>query len=588
MKNLTSLRTQMKERGLDAYLIVSGDPHSSEIVANHWRVREWFSGFTGSAGLVVVTQKEAGLWTDGRYFIQAEKELEGTGISLFKDGEPGVPKYTEFLADKLPKNGRLGFDGRTIDYTEFEIIKKALSHKNISYAYLEDVAGNLWADRPQMPTGKAFYHEAKFSGPENKLEIVRNKMKEKGYSFYLVSGLDDICWLANIRGSDVLHSPLVYSYVLITEKEACLFVDTKKVLDITAKLNTAGFTISEYDSLPEKLKNLSKSGSILLNGKKTNIMLTEALPGSLTIVQKPSLDIIPLLKAVKSETEIANMRNAYVRDSKVIVKTLIHIEEILDHGNEITECDVVEFLAESRKKEEYSLGDSFSTIVGYGANAAMMHYRPVNGGATIKPEGLLLIDTGGQYLDGTTDTTRTFPVGPITDEMKKDFTLVLKGHINLANAIFLKGTTGYALDVLARQPLWQNCQNYRSGTGHGIGFCLGVHEGPQNIAPKPNTTELLPGMVVSNEPGVYKEGRYGIRTENIILIEEYKQTEDGTFLNFTPLTYVPISIDALDISLLTIEETKYLNDYHKAVFDMLSPLLNEKENAWLKNATRPV
>jgi len=588
MEKLAALRAQMKERGLDAYLIVSGDAHSSEYVADHWRVREWFSGFTGSNGTVVVTLSEAGLWTDGRYFIQAAKELDGTGITLYKSGEPNVPDYKKFLGEKLPEEGRLGFDGRTIDATEFHGIKRALANKKIAFAYQEDVVGNLWAARPPMPTGMAFAHEPRFAGIEDKLQMVREKMKERDFTSYLIVALDDIAWLTNMRGSDVPNTPVVYAYALVTDKDAHLFIDQAKVANIADKLKSQGFTIHDYHALTAKLRTMPRTGTMLFNGKKTNVLLSEAIPLGLKIMRKMDSDIIPKLKSVKSETEIANTKNAYIKDSIVIIKTLIWIEDSLKQNKTITECDISAYLAELRKSQEHCLGDSFNTIAAYGENAALMHYRPENGGATIKQEGLLLIDTGGQYLDGTTDTTRTIPVGAITEEMINDFTLVLKGHINLAQAKFLKGTTGHALDVLARQPLWQECQNYKCGTGHGIGYCLGVHEGPQNIAQKLNTIELAPGMLVTNEPGVYKEGRYGIRTENVLLVEKHAEAEDGIFLKFTPLTYVPISQSALNVELLTSQEKSYLNDYHKSVLETLSPLLSETEVEWLKNATKEI
>ena len=587
MEKLTALRAQMKERGLDGYVITSGDAHSSEYVSPYWRVREWLSGFTGSSGLVVVTATKAGLWTDGRYFIQAAKELEGTGIDLYKVGEPDVPKYTEFLKENLPPEGRLGFDGRTVTATEYGALKKQL--KNISFAYQEDIAGNLWAARPPLPHGEAFEHEQKFAGTVNKLQVVRDKMKEKKITTYLIVALDDIAWLTNIRGTDIPSTPVVYAYALITEKDAHLFIDLKKVpKQLEAKLITQGFTLNDYHALTAKLRTMPTGGKLLYNGKKTNVLLSEAIPSGIKLATKPEMDIIPLLKAIKSDEELANIKNAYTKESIVIVKMLKWLEDSMHLNKHLTEIDVVKFLSEKRLEQAYCLGDSFPTIAAYGANAAQMHYRVENMGAQIKYEGFLLVDTGGQYLDGTTDTTRTIPMGELTQEMIKDFTLVLKGHINLASAVFLKGTTGHALDILARQPLWMEHQNYRSGTGHGIGYCLGVHEGPQNIAQLSNTVALAPGMLVTNEPGVYKEGKYGIRTENVLLVQELTKNDDGTFYNFTPITYCPINTSAIDKSILSQSELEYLNTYHKKVYETLAPLLTPDEGAWLKRVTKEI
>ena len=590
MEKVTALRKLMTERGLDAYVIPSGDPHASEYITDHWRTRQWLSGFTGSAGLVVVTQTEAGLWTDGRYFIQAVQELEGTGIDLFKSGEPDVPKYSAFLTEKLPSNGRLGFDGRTLPSEDFETLKKALKDKNITFAYQEDLIGKLWGERPPMPTCPAFEHEPQFAGKcaSEKLADVRAKMAEKKITAYLVTALDDIAWLLNIRGNDILRTPVVYSYVLITEKDAHVFIDPGKIKTIAAKLTSLGFTLHGYDALPKLLSKLPTNGKLYYNSTKTNTLLAEAIPKGYKSLRKSEADIIPLLKAVKSETEISNIKNAFIKEGAVLVQFLKWLDESIGK-TELTESDVAEKLTALRKAQPHYLEDSFETISAYGANAALMHYRFEGKGAVLRPEGFLLVDTGGQYLDGTTDTTRTIPLGDVTDEMKRDYTLVLKGHIALARARFLDGTTGHALDVLARQPLWQAGINYRCGTGHGIGYCLGVHEGPQSISPRrENAVALVPGMLLSNEPGVYKEGLYGIRTENILLVTTEIENEDGIFLGFTPVTYCPVDLSVVDKALLSEDEREYLNSYHKKTYEALAPLLNEEECAWLANVTKAI
>ncbi|MCL2373484.1 MAG: aminopeptidase P family protein [Defluviitaleaceae bacterium] len=577
-QKLAALRAKMAAAGIDAYIIPSGDPHNSEYMADHWLARQWLSGFTGSSGLVVVLQGQAGLWTDGRYFIQAERELAGSGISLFKDGEPGVLGYQDFLKENIPAGGKIGFDGRVLPLAAFTQLKAKLP--GASYAYSQDIVGSLWDNRPPMPSAPAFYHEEKFAGSRDKLQIVRDEMQKKGINYYLVAALDDIAWLANIRGCDISESPVAYSYALVTETDAHLFIEPHKAAEIQPRL--PAFQFHGYSDIVAMLKSLPPGGKILLNSGRTNMLLAEAISSGVEITTDPDEDILPLLKAVKSPEEIANTRNAYIREGVVLVKMLKWLEESLATGETLHEGDVSAFITAQRQQQENSLGDSFETIAAYGANAAQMHYHPQGRGAEIKREGFLLIDTGGQYLDGTTDTTRTIPVGNLTPQMKRDFTLVLRGMIRLSMAKFLQGTTGHALDMLARQPILATFQNYRSGTGHGIGYCLNVHEGPQSVSTRWINTGMQPGMMVSNEPGIYKEGQYGIRTENIILAEELCQNSDGVFLGFETLTFCPIAPEAIDYSLLLPDEQDFLSAYNKAVIQKLTPFLNEGEAAWLK------
>ena len=591
MQKISDLRALMKERNLDGYIIPSGDAHASEYMSSYWRVRAWISGFTGSAGILVVTHDKAGLWTDGRYHIQAARELEGTGIDLFKDGERDVPTHLKFLADNLPLGGKLGFDGRTTSANEFKNIKNALKDKAITYAYEEDLAGQLWKDRPPMPTAKAFEHEPQFAGlaAAGKLAKVRDKMKEKGFSAYLVAPLDEIAWLLNIRGFDVPNLPVVYAFVLITENEAHVFIDPDKITDISVKLAAQGFTLHDYNALPEFLSKLTGS-KLYYNGLKTNMLITEAVSEGITTESKPIYDIIPMLKAVKSQEEIANIKNAFIKESVVLVKMLKWLDEAVkaDSVQKLKEGDIARKLEELRKQQPHFLFDSFATIPAYGPNAAQAHYSPDTDGAQLKADGFLLVDTGGQYLDGTTDTTRTITIGPLTDEMKRDFTLVLQGHIAIARAEFLSGTTGSALDILARLPLWQDGQNYRHGTGHGLGYCLSVHEGPHGITPRHNPVALAPGMLISNEPGIYKEGRYGIRTESIVLVVNKQKNSDGEFLALETITHCPIDLNAIMAEMLTPVERDWLNNYHATTYETLSPHLNDDEREWLKQATRPI
>jgi len=579
MDKLKNLRALMQERGLDAYIIPSADAHNSEYVCDYWRGREWISGFTGSAGLVVVTPAEAGLWTDGRYFIQAAQELPGD-IALYKMAQPNVPTYEEFLRDI--KAEKIGFDGRTMTVSAFEKLKEKLP--NAVYSYAEDLIGMIWQDRPPMPTAPAFEHPPEFAGlsAAQKLQDVRAKMKEVGVDTYLVTALDDIAWLLNVRGRDVSATPLVYAFMLITEKDAHVFTDLGKFVDLSGKLTCQGFTMHDYDAVADMLKSLPATGKIYYNKEQTNTLLSESIAQEL----KDTNDIIAYMKGVKTDAELANTRNAYIKESVVLVKMLKWLEENVASG--LTEDDVDKKLTALRQEQKHYLHDGFNTIAAYMANGTLSHYRHVGTGDTIKPEGFLLIDTGGQYMDGTTDTTRTVAVGALTDEMKRDFTLVLKAHVAFSMAVFPTGTTGHQLDMVARQPILQSLQNYNHGTGHGIGYCLGVHEGPHNISPRPVNVTLVPGMLASNEPALYKEGRYGIRTENIVAVKKLCKNEFGEFLAFETLTLCPYDMRAVDVEMLTAQEKEFVNAYHTKVYETLAPLLPADEQVWLKNATEKI
>jgi Xaa-Pro aminopeptidase len=611
----------MSERGLDGYVITSGDAHGSEYAADYWRTREWVSGFTGSAGLLVVLPEEAGLWTDGRYFIQAERELHKSGIALFKNGEPDVQKYQAYLAEKLPKNGKLGFDGRTIMSAEFSKIKDALREKEISYE-TDDIVDLIWKKRPPLPKEAVFEH--KFAGKfvSEKLADVRAKMKEKKITAYLVTALDSVAWLLNLRGNDIQGTPVFYAFALIMEEEAHLFIDSKKLEglrmmksfalapSIAKVLNDVlpGFTIQKYEDLPGFLVNL-KTEKLYFNSNNTNVLLEKSYKKAFAVpkpkkrlfrVKKTSKvfigskirntlnpidDIIPMLKAVKTDYELGNIKNAFIKEGVVMVRTLRRLDEA--QKTAITEGSVVSILKNFRESAPDYLCDSFSAVVAYGENAAQAHYSPGEIGTPLREEGFLLIDTGGQYLDGTTDTTRTIALGALTDEMKHDFTLVLKGHIALARAVFLSGTTGTGLDILARSPILQGGYNYRHGTGHGIGYCLSVHEGPHNISHHQNTVSLVPGMLITNEPAIYKEDQYGIRIESVLAVKENNSAE-GNFLCFETITHCPIDTHAVNLEMLTPDERDWLNNYHKTTFETLSPLLTPPEREWLKNATEPI
>ena len=587
---IKGLRNLMKERGIKAYIIPTHDPHQSEYIADHYKTRVWISGFTGSAGTVVVTEDEAILWTDGRYFIQAEKELEGSEIQLYKMGIPGFPTYMEWLRDNLNDGDSLGFDGKIFPQEDVKRLEKEIGQKDIQFIDEYDLVGELWTDRPSKPKGKAFVHDVKYAGKtaREKIEEVREEMAKKGADYFLLGSLDDIAWLYNIRGRDIACNPVVISYALISKDEAWWFVDGDKLDDeVKSHLEENGIAIDEYDRVIDYVKDIKKGSKVFLDPARINRWLYKGIPEECEIVE--GTNITSQLKGIKNSTEIENQKNAYIKDGVALVKFLYWLDNNVGKIN-ITEVSAAEKLEEFRKEQEGFIEPSFDTIAAYKENAAMMHYKAEEGKSNydLKKEGMFLIDSGGQYLDGTTDITRTIVLGDITQEEKRDFTLTLKGHINLIGARFLYGATGSNLDVLARYPLWQEGIDYKSGTGHGIGFLLNVHEGPHRISPIPNNVRLEKGMVVTIEPGVYRAGKYGIRIENVAVVVEDIETDSGQFMKFETISYCPIDLEAVDVEMLTDKERKWLNDYHKEVYEKLSPFLNEEEKEWLKNKTRRV
>lgn len=587
---IKGLRNLMKERGIKAYIIPTYDPHQSEYIADHYKTRVWISGFTGSAGTVVVTEDEAILWTDGRYFIQAEKELEGSEIQLYKMGIPGFPTYMEWLRDNLNDGDSLGFDGKIFPQEDVKRLEKEIGQKDIQFIDEYDLVGELWTDRPSKPKGKAFVHDVKYAGKtaREKIEEVREEMAKKGADYFLLGSLDDIAWLYNIRGRDIACNPVVISYALISKDEAWWFVDGDKLDDeVKSHLEENGIAIDEYDRVIDYVKDIKKGSKVFLDPARINRWLYKGIPEECEIVE--GTNITSQLKGIKNSTEIENQKNAYIKDGVALVKFLYWLDNNVGKIN-ITEVSAAEKLEEFRKEQEGFIEPSFDTIAAYKENAAMMHYKAEEGKSNydLKKEGMFLIDSGGQYLDGTTDITRTIVLGDITQEEKRDFTLTLKGHINLIGARFLYGATGSNLDVLARYPLWQEGIDYKSGTGHGIGFLLNVHEGPHRISPIPNNVRLEKGMVVTIEPGVYRAGKYGIRIENVAVVVEDIETDSGQFMKFETISYCPIDLEAVDVEMLTDKERKWLNDYHEKVYQKLSPFLNEEEKEWLKNKTRRV
>jgi len=579
----------MKEKGISAYIVNTSDPHQSEYIADHYKTRVWISGFTGSAGTVVITEDKAILWTDGRYFIQAEKELESSEYQLFKMGIPGYPSYSQWLKENLKKGDSLGFDGRVFAQKLVEKLENVLEDKDIVFVDQYDLVGQLWQDRPPLSKEEAFVHEIKYTGKTTgeKLAEVREKMEESNADYLVLASLDDIAWLYNIRGKDIENNPVLISYGLISKEKALLFIDKDKVKPrVENHLRENGVEIKEYEEIIEYIKSVEGNSRVFLDKNRINRWLYKAIPDKCKIIDR--MDITTNLKAIKNSREIENQKNAYIKDGVALVKFLYWLDKNMGKLK-ITEISAGEKLLELRKEQEGFIEPSFGTISAYGGNAAMMHYSAdENSNAEIRNEGLYLVDSGGQYFDGTTDITRTVVMGPITDEERRDFTLALKGHINLSSARFLYGATGHSLDVLARYPLWQEGIDYKSGTGHGVGYLLNVHEGPHRISTAANSVVLEEGMVVSIEPGVYREGSHGIRIENIVVVAKDIKTDLDQFMSFETLSFVPIDLEAVDVELLSQGERKWLNDYHKAVYERLSAYLENDERAWLKNETRSI
>ncbi|WMM25959.1 aminopeptidase P family protein [Tissierella sp. MB52-C2] len=588
-ERVNKLRQLMKDKGITAYIVNTGDPHQSEYVADYYKGRIWISGFTGSAGTVVITQEEAILWTDGRYFIQAEKELKGSEYKLFKIAIPGFPTYTEWLRDNLNNGDAIGFDGKVFSQFAVENLEREFKDKDIKFIDEFDLVGEIWNDRPSLPKEEAFIHELKYTGKtgKEKIEEVRTEMRKQGVDYCLIGSLDDIAWLYNIRGRDVSNNPVVISYALISMDKAYLFTDKEKInTDVESFLKENEVGIAGYSEVIDYIKKIDKNSKVYIDKNRINRWIYKAIPSECKIVE--GTDITTSLKGIKNPIEIQNQKNAYIKDGVALVKFLYWLDKNV--GNiPVTEVSAQEKLLEFRQEQEGFIEPSFGTISAYKENAAMMHYSASEtSNAEIKEEGLYLVDSGGQYFDGTTDITRTVVMGPITKEEKRDFTLTLKGHINLGNARFLYGATGHSLDVLARYPLWQEGIDYKCGTGHGIGYLLNVHEGPHRIAPVVNTVILEKGMVVSIEPGVYKSGSHGIRIENIVVVDEDIKTDSGQFMKFETLSFVPIDLEGVDVELLSEKERIWLNEYHRDVYNKLESYLDQEEREWLKNETRSI
>lgn len=582
----------MEENNLDAYIIPVTDPHLGEYVPAHWRIISWLTGFTGSAANVVITKDFAGLWTDSRYFIQAAGQLEGSGFELMKLKIPHTPEYIEWLRDNLPENSRAGVDGRIIPMGILRLMEKTFSRKRIRVETDHDLVSPVWKNRPSLPDAMAFEHPLKFTGKNRneKLNDVRSRMKEMGADYHLITSLDDIAWLLNIRGGDVNYSPLFTSFALLTMNELYLFADNKKIPgQLKDDLNRDNVVLLPYENIEEKLSQLDAGSSLIYTPGTTSASLIRALDKDLEVIEE--ISIPTRMKAIKNEVEIENIRQVMIKDGVALTKFFHWLEKNIG-SEKITEISASEKLLAFRMEQDDCVGPSFATIAGYNEHGAMPHYCATpETDAELKPEGIFLLDSGGQYYGGTTDITRTIALSEPTEQQKKDFTLALKGTIDLAMAKFPLGTKGYQIEMMARKPLWDHGMNYGHGTGHGVGYFLNVHEGPQTIGSGASgdlKTIIEPGMLLSDEPAIYREGEYGFRTENLVLCTEDEETEYGKFLRFETVTLCHIDTSLLDKSLMTGEELQWLNDYHKLVYSILGQLVPAEIKQWLEEKTASI
>ena len=587
IERIKKLRNKMMEKDIDAYIIPTSDPHQSEYVANFYKTREYISGFTGSAGTVVITKDKAGLWTDGRYFIQAGKQLKDSGIDLYKVGLEDTISIFDFLNRELEVEDVVGFNGETYSYSDYLQLKENISGKKINFE--EELVESIWYDRPENSKNEIFLHEEKYTGisAKEKITLIRKEMTKKNIDEYLISSLDDIAYILNIRGSDVAYTPVVVSYLLIEKEKVILFIDLDKVnKTVRENLNNQGVELISYEKVFDFVNGLDSTKKIYFDSKKINVKLFMSLPKNIN--KEFGIDFSTEMKAIKNDVEVENQRNSYIKDGVALVKFFNWVESNIGKV-EITEMSASEKLLNFRKEQEFFVEPSFNTISAYGENAALPHYSPSDDSPIkLEAKGLYLVDSGGQYLDGTTDITRTIALGGLTEDEVTHYTYTLKSHIALMMAVFKKGTKSSNLDIIARMPLWKNGVDFNHGTGHGVGYFLGCHEGPQRIAPVQNEYDMVPGMITSNEPGIYIEGSHGIRIENIMICIKKMTTEFGEFYGFDSLSLCPIDLRPVNKTLLTDEEIKWLNEYHRTCYEKLSPYLQGEELDYLKNATKEI
>lgn len=574
---------EMEKEGIDAYIIPSSDPHASEYLPEHYKTRQWVSGFTGSAGTLVITRETQGLWTDGRYYIQAAKELEGTGIELFKAAEPNVPSFKAWLANHLEENATIAFNGFQMMTQEVKDILHCFEDKKVQINHTANLVDKLWLNRPYIPCEKVYLHDVMYAGEttHSKLSRIKEAMKAHGANCHLITKLDDIAWILNLRGSDIDNNPYFLSYLFISEEETLLYIDPLKLNDeIIEYLHKNDVKVKLYEDLEDDIEALTRDQSVLAELPTLPYQFYKSMEGNCKIIGKTNPST--LFKAVKNATEIETLKECYRKDGVAMVKFLHWLDTHIGKMD-LTEVTVAEELKTYRESIEEMRGTSFDTICGYRDHGAIMHYHAEPESAyKLEAKGLLLVDSGGQYLTGTTDVTRTVALGALTEQERFDYTLNYKCTMALSRAIFLEGATGTHLDTIARMQMWENAMDYKSGTGHGVGFHLGVHEGPQRISMNLSDARLVPGMVVTNEPGVYRAGMHGIRLEDTLVVVPYMENEFGRFFRFENLTKVPMDLRAIDLNRLSDKEKLELRDYQHGVYDALHRDLSAEEAAWLK------
>ena len=602
---LDALRKLMKERGMDAYMIPTADFHESEYVGEHFKCREYMTGFTGSAGTALITMDEACLWVDGRYYVQAAAQLKDSTVTMMKMGQEGVPSLRAYLEDKMPEGGCLGFDGRVVNAAEGLALEEMLRERGARISYGEDLAGMIWQERPELSAEPAWVLDERYAGKcaLDKIADVREAMEKVHASVHVLTSLDDIAWLLNIRGNDILYNPVVLSYALVTMDQLYLFVNSsvlegkaypyledEKGISVREYLERTGVTVMPYDGVYDMVEGL-KNEKVLLEKCRINYAVYRLIDGSNKVIDR--INPTASMKAVKNDVEIENEKRAHIKDGVAMTKFIYWLKK--NTGRiPMDEISVSDYLGKLRMDQEGCIGLSFATISAYGAHGAMCHYSATpESSIPLEPRGLYLIDSGGQYYEGTTDITRTIAMGPVTDEEKEHFTLVLMSMLRLGDVKFLHGCRGLSLDYAAREPLWRRGLNYEHGTGHGVSYLSSVHERPNGIRFKmvperQDNAVMEAGMITSDEPGVYIEGSHGIRTENLVLCVEDEKNEYGQFLRFEYLTYVPIDLEVIDREIMSERDVELLNRYHEQVYEKISPYLDEDERVWLAEATRAV
>lgn len=591
-KRITALRAIMKREGIDYYYIPTADFHESEYVVEYFKARKFITGFTGSAGVAVIGQEEAWLWTDGRYFIQAASQIEGSGFGLMKMGQEGVPTVMQYLGEKLQEGQCIGFDARVVNTNDAKEFAKIAAKKHGSLKTDKDLLDEVWTDRPELVHQPADVLKDEFNGEAtaSKLARVREQMEKEDAQYHIISTLDDIAWILNVRGDDIPHVPVVLSFLVIGKEDAMWFVEENALSDAVKEMAAeCGITIRPYEDVYAYAATIPENSTVLLDKRKVNYRITNALSETVHIVSKANPS--QLMKAIKNEIELENTRKAHLLDGIAVTKFMYWLKKNVGKIP-MDEVSVSDYLQSLREQMEGYRDISFDTIAGYNANAAMMHYKAEpDTAAKLEPQGMLLVDSGGHYDTGTTDITRTFVLGPISDIQKKHFTMVVKSNLNLANVKFLYGCNGISLDVICREPIWKENLDYQCGTGHGVGYLLNVHEGPNSFRwqYRPGfDNPFEAGMITTDEPGIYLQDQYGIRTENELICVKGEKNQYGQFMGFENITYVPIDLDGIDKQYLNAEDVKQLNDYHKMVYEKISPYMTPEENEWLKEYTREI